>query len=199
MTSPDLDPYLRIVLLFDQDPTAGQFLGEDGEGGFAGAVFRMAREIERLNAQIVPAGNSPLPQNAAEADAMQKIGFAWLKAHAPDRLTEAGLAATAPAIVRQEVFTALSEPDYQLLDRLDRDNASRGSRYVNEDDAGLWRQGVRLSESGLIAIEPHPKGGVFHITRLGEKALAGFRHSPTVQTSTNPQRNHYTERYDGID
>ena len=154
------------------------------------------QKAEAVEAQVQAAADRT---NAAEADAMQKIGFAWLKAHAPDRLTEAGLAATTPAIVRQEVFTALSEPDYQLLDRLDRDNASRGSRYVNEDDAGLWRQGVRLSESGLIAIEPHPKGGVFHITRLGEKALAGFRHSPKVQTSTNPQRNHYTERYDGID
>lgn len=42
------DPYMRIVTIFDQDPTAGSFLSEDGEGGFAGAVHRMAREIDAL-------------------------------------------------------------------------------------------------------------------------------------------------------
>jgi len=220
MTSPDLDPYLRIVLLFDQDPTAARFLNENGEGGFSGAVFRMAREIDRLNAEIVPAGNFPLPQNAAEAEAMQKIvpagnfplpqnaaeaeamqkiGFEWLKAHAPDRLTDEGLASPTPAIVRHEVFTALSDSDYQLLCRFERDQLAGGWRYVVEDDAELLRQGARLSEAGLIFIEQQPRGGIFHITRLGMKALAGFRNSPTAQTSTNPQHNHFTERYDGID
>lgn len=47
---PAADPYLRIVMLFDRDATAGSFLREDGEGGFTGAVYRMAREIERLRA-----------------------------------------------------------------------------------------------------------------------------------------------------
>lgn len=42
------DPYMRLVIIFDQDPTAGSFLSEDGEGGFAGAVHRMAREIDAL-------------------------------------------------------------------------------------------------------------------------------------------------------
>lgn len=42
------DPYMRIVTIFDQDPTAGSFLSEGGEGGFAGAVHRMAREIDAL-------------------------------------------------------------------------------------------------------------------------------------------------------
>ncbi len=45
---PSSDPYLRIVMLFDRDETAGSFLREDGEGGFTGAVYRMAREIDRL-------------------------------------------------------------------------------------------------------------------------------------------------------
>lgn len=46
------DPQMRIVMFFDQDKTAGAFLREDGEGGFAGAVYRMAREIDRLRAGI---------------------------------------------------------------------------------------------------------------------------------------------------
>lgn len=53
------DPYLRMVMFFDQDNTAGSFLSEDGEGGFVGAVSRMAREIDRLRAAV------PAPQNHA--------------------------------------------------------------------------------------------------------------------------------------
>ena len=40
--------YMRVVEVFDKDPVAGSFLREDGEGGFASGVYRMAREIERL-------------------------------------------------------------------------------------------------------------------------------------------------------
>lgn len=40
--------YLRIVEAFDKDKTATQFLREDGDGGFAAGVYRMAREIDRL-------------------------------------------------------------------------------------------------------------------------------------------------------
>lgn len=46
------DPYLRIVMFFDQDETAGAFLREDGDGGFPGALYRMAREIDRLRTTI---------------------------------------------------------------------------------------------------------------------------------------------------
>jgi hypothetical protein len=46
------DPYFRIVMLFDSDDTAGSFLREDGEGGFVGAVERMAREIDGLRAEL---------------------------------------------------------------------------------------------------------------------------------------------------
>lgn len=45
------DPYMRIVMFFDRDETAHAFLPEDGEGGFAGAVYSMAREIDRLRAE----------------------------------------------------------------------------------------------------------------------------------------------------
>jgi len=43
-----LDPFLRIVEFFDKDDTAGSFLREDGDGGFVGAIYRMAREIDAL-------------------------------------------------------------------------------------------------------------------------------------------------------
>lgn len=48
------DPYMRMVMFFDQDNTAGSFLSEDGEGGFVGAVSRMAREIDRLRQSSAP-------------------------------------------------------------------------------------------------------------------------------------------------
>jgi hypothetical protein len=47
--------YARIVTVFDTDETAGSFLREDGEGGFASGVYRMAREIERLREAIIRA------------------------------------------------------------------------------------------------------------------------------------------------
>src|SRR5690606_34820630 len=37
-----------IVSAFDRDATASQFLRDDGEGGFASGIYRMAREIDRL-------------------------------------------------------------------------------------------------------------------------------------------------------
>jgi hypothetical protein len=39
---------MRIVDAFDKDNTAIQFLREDGDGGFAAGIYRMAREIDRL-------------------------------------------------------------------------------------------------------------------------------------------------------
>jgi len=45
--------YDKIVKIFDEDETAGSFLREDGEGGFASGVYRMAREIERLRGMIL--------------------------------------------------------------------------------------------------------------------------------------------------
>jgi hypothetical protein len=46
--------FQRIIETFDNDPTAGSFLAEDGEGGFAAGVHRMAREIEVLRNALEP-------------------------------------------------------------------------------------------------------------------------------------------------
>lgn len=42
------DAYTRILMFFDHDDTAAAFMAEDGDGGLRGAVYRMAREIDRL-------------------------------------------------------------------------------------------------------------------------------------------------------
>lgn len=44
--------FRRVMDAFDKDETAIQFLREDGEGGFASGVYRMAREIERLRGRF---------------------------------------------------------------------------------------------------------------------------------------------------
>lgn len=59
----------RIVNLFDEDVTAGAFLSEDGDGGYAGAVHRMAREIERLR-------TLPLDASGIEIAARRVVGAA---------------------------------------------------------------------------------------------------------------------------
>jgi len=50
MTEPHFG-YMRIVEAFDKNETAGSFLREDGEGGFASGVYRMADEIDALRAR----------------------------------------------------------------------------------------------------------------------------------------------------
>ena len=47
--------YIRVVKAFDENETAGSFLREDGEGGFAAGIIRMAAEIDRLRAGITAA------------------------------------------------------------------------------------------------------------------------------------------------
>jgi hypothetical protein len=48
MTMDKHDPLHLVVKAFDRDKTAIQFLRDDGEGGFAAGIYRMAREIDRL-------------------------------------------------------------------------------------------------------------------------------------------------------
>lgn len=38
----------KIIEAFDKDDTAAKFLSDDGDGGFAGGVYRMARRIDEL-------------------------------------------------------------------------------------------------------------------------------------------------------
>lgn len=63
------DPYMRIVTIFDQDPTAGSFLSEDGEGGFAAAVHRMAREIDALRDAVKNASGAAADRVLARLEA----------------------------------------------------------------------------------------------------------------------------------
>jgi len=44
-------PYCRIVEAFDKSPIANSFLAQDGEGGFAAGIHRMAMAIEQLRAR----------------------------------------------------------------------------------------------------------------------------------------------------
>lgn len=62
--------------------------------------------------------------------------------------------------------------DFQLLERLSRDNTPKGARPVIE--SGGWEQALRLGEQGLIAIEQLAVGGRLHITRKGERAVQHF-------------------------
>jgi hypothetical protein len=71
-TELDLNsPYLRIVEFFDKDETAGSFLSEDGDGGFVGAVYRMAREIDRLRA--LPASGAGWRDVKAELPPLEQV------------------------------------------------------------------------------------------------------------------------------
>lgn len=44
--------YKRVVKVFDQDATAHRFMRDDGDGGFAGAVWQMARKVDLLEAAL---------------------------------------------------------------------------------------------------------------------------------------------------
>ncbi len=61
--------------------------------------------------------------------------------------------------------------DFQLLERIKRENVAGGPRHVIEGNEKLWEQAFRLSDEGLLAIEQHERGGVLHITRKGMKML----------------------------
>ena len=58
----------RLAAFFDENETAGQFLSEDGDGGYVAAVARMAREIRRLriNAGILLANLDCLQEAVGE-------------------------------------------------------------------------------------------------------------------------------------
>jgi hypothetical protein len=88
--------YNRIVKAFDDNETAQEFLSEDGDGGFAAGVYRMACAIVYLRSQLaksergqspkggdfaegsvhadpVPEGNSPPPNQDFEAKAREIV------------------------------------------------------------------------------------------------------------------------------
>lgn len=72
------------------DPT---FLSSHFSGNYAKA---MAEKIEAALSAALSEGQAQqsvkIPTNADEAEAMEKMGFLWLKEHAPECLTARGLA-----------------------------------------------------------------------------------------------------------
>lgn len=75
---------MRIVSIFDRDETAGEFLSQDGDGGFGGAIYRMAREIDRLRS--LTAAEQAEPAKDAEPN------FATSIAHVVDEEVKGGAA-----------------------------------------------------------------------------------------------------------
>ena len=67
------------IKVFDEEATANQFLSEDGEGGFAAGVHRMAKEIERLQEVQKSCHRDIIRQDArieeleAERDALKEL------------------------------------------------------------------------------------------------------------------------------
>lgn len=91
--------YMRIVEVFDRNETAGAFLREDGEGGFAAGVSRMADEIDRLRAAL-----SAAPSPVGERDALiERLVKALAQAidYVDRRVSEA----------REEAFEMKETPD----------------------------------------------------------------------------------------
>lgn len=80
--------YERVVEVFDKNETAGSFLREDGEGGFASGVARMAAEIDRLRERVAELEAERNQAMQAERERMwewcakrQKVtGAAWQRA-----------------------------------------------------------------------------------------------------------------------
>lgn len=64
--------YLDLVVVFDRDKTAIQFLREDGEGGLASGVYRMAREIDRLREKCGEPPERPSDWEEKEEAAIDK-------------------------------------------------------------------------------------------------------------------------------
>lgn len=83
---------------------------------------------------------------------------------------------SAPDEARAASSSPLSATDFQLLFRLLEENKSGGSRPVIEKDG--WEQALRLSDTGLLAIEQLGSGGRLHITRLGAAAVRAAMNAP---------------------
>lgn len=64
----------------------------------------------------------------------------------------------------------LSPEELQLLMHL-RDDQQSNVHSVVESDKEKWALGFALSDRGMLAMVSHFRGGTFHITRLGLKAI----------------------------
>lgn len=70
----------------------------------------------------------------------------------------------------------LTPHELQLLMQL-QDARTANVHDVVEHDPAKWAMGKALSKRGYLALVPHPRGGTFHITHLGDKAVDAARSS----------------------
>jgi hypothetical protein len=103
------------------------------------------------------------------ADGMQR-GPAERIAAAYRAMIAAAPVSPSPAPVEAEVREALDGSELQLLMSL-RTDQQQGVHSVVEGDQEMWKRGFALSDRGMLAMVSHPRGGTFHITRLGLKAI----------------------------
>lgn len=120
------DPYMRIVTIFDQDPTAGSFLSEDGEGGFADAVHRMAREIDALRDLLTLYSDGR-----------------WSMTTKP--------AIASPSAVRDFIESAARRSDSRLLEQLEAKAADQRA-YFDSKQMGLPGLEDYMDEDGYLAL-----------------------------------------------
>ena len=82
----------------------------------------------------------------------------------------AGLADRSRRPSSDEALPNITPDELQLLLHLREDQLSNVHAVV-ESDRERWDMGFALSDRGLLAMVSHPKGGTFHITRLGLRVL----------------------------
>lgn len=72
--------YFDLITVFDRDPTAIQFLRQDGEGGLSSGVYRMAREIDRLRKKCGEPPERPADwEEAEDAETDKQIAIEMAK------------------------------------------------------------------------------------------------------------------------
>jgi hypothetical protein len=79
----------------------------------------------------------------------------------------------------------LPPQDYHLLSRLLDENTAEGALPVVEKGTALWRQALRLSDLGMIAIEQIDAGCRFHITKLGSQFVRAAQMVSNDKDDTN--------------
>lgn len=120
------DAYMRLITLFDQDATAGSFLSEDGEGGFVGGVYRMAREIDLLRSGIKRLSDEE--ELCAETTGDDPFSLVSIAA----KLATAEAAADSLRLDRDHLRSAVTELKFALFssDMTIKDRADQAARLI---------------------------------------------------------------------